>query len=588
MKIKDLKLGLSFLLLGLLSVPVVAHAQGTGFTYNGRLNNNGASANGSYDMRFTIYDAGAGNNVIAGPLTISPVDVANGLFTVRIDFGAGVFTGPPRWLNVEVQPTGGGGFVALTPRQEVTSSPYSIQAQTAGSVVNGGVAANQLNTGGVAPVSGQVLSYNGGNLLWTDPGVAAGGVWSVLNNNAYYAAGNVGIGTGNPINRLSIAGGPSWTANLWKGALDLEFGAAIAFRGNAGTNYGIGSASGGLYFFHTAGNPGTTASPSVFDLELSDSGHLLVGGPSSDRAGIPLQVKGNLLVSPGGSGGEFQVGTPGGETGMSIIGANRADVRFDGTTLKLLAGFGPGAMPSDNGLTVDTSGNVGIGKKIDFGSRLAQHLWLWSDPSTTRYFGIGMQNSTLYNRCGGGGADGFVWYKGGIHNDNFHNAGGGQLLMTLDSNGLFVGGPASVCSLTIRGGCDLAEPFPMKEPQIEKGSVVVIDEEHPGQLKLSTRAYDTQVAGIISGANGVNTGLAMLQEGSLDAGENVALTGRVYVQADASHGAISPGDLLTTSDTPGHAMKVTDHNKAQGAILGKAMSPLKSGTGMVLVLVSLQ
>jgi hypothetical protein len=151
-----------------------------------------------------------------------------------------------------------------------------------------------------------------------------------------------------------------------------------------------------------------------------------------------------------------------------------------------------------------------------------------------------------------------------------------------------VNGPASVCSLTIRGGCDLAEPFPMKEPQIEKGSVVVIDEEHPGQLKLSTRAYDTRVAGIISGANGVNTGLAMLQEGSLDAGENVALTGRVYVQADAFHGAISPGDLLTTSDTPGRAMKVNDHSKAQGAILGKAMSPLKSGTGMVLVLVSLQ
>jgi hypothetical protein len=71
-------------------------------------------------------------------------------------------------------------------------------------------------------------------------------------------------------------------------------------------------------------------------------------------------------------------------------------------------------------------------------------------------------------------------------------------------------------------------------------------------------------------------------------GENVALTGRVYVLADAAHGTIEPGDLLTTSDTPGHAMKVSDHAKAQGAILGKAMSELTHGKGMVLVLVTLQ
>jgi hypothetical protein len=225
---------------------------------------------------------------------------------------------------------------------------------------------------------------------------------------------------------------------------------------------------------------------------------------------------------------------------------------------------------------------------LKFGSRLLQHLWLWSDPANTRYFGIGVQDSTLYNRCGGGGADGFAWYKGGIHNSSYHNAGGGQSLMTLDSNGLFVSGPASVCTLTIRGGCDLAEPFPMKEEEIEKGAVVVIDDEHQGQLKLSTQAYDAHVAGIISGANGISAGIALHQEGAMEGGQNVALTGRVYVQADATFGAIKPGDMLTTSDTPGHAMKVTDHARAQGAILGKAMSGLKEGKGTVLVLVTLQ
>jgi hypothetical protein len=80
----------------------------------------------------------------------------------------------------------------------------------------------------------------------------------------------------------------------------------------------------------------------------------------------------------------------------------------------------------------------------------------------------------------------------------------------------------------------------------------------------------------------------MHQQGLLEGGRNVALTGRVYVQADTSNGAIKPGDLLTTSSTPGRAMRVTDHAKAAGAILGKAMTGLSQGQGMVLVLVTLQ
>ena len=154
--------------------------------------------------------------------------------------------------------------------------------------------------------------------------------------------------------------------------------------------------------------------------------------------------------------------------------------------------------------------------------------------------------------------------------------------------GGYFDGPVSVCSLTIRGGCDVAEPFQMSHQEIPKGSVVVIDDENAGQLKLSDRAYDTRVAGIVSGANGIKPGLSLSQQGILEGGQNVALSGRVYVQADASNDPIRPGDLLTTSALPGHAMKVTNRAKAQGAILGKAMSSLKEGKGMVLVLVTLQ
>ncbi len=145
-------------------------------------------------------------------------------------------------------------------------------------------------------------------------------------------------------------------------------------------------------------------------------------------------------------------------------------------------------------------------------------------------------------------------------------------------------------SLTILGGADLAEPFQISPAKQEaaQGSVLVIDDANPGHLKLSDRPYDARVAGVISGAEGINPGIQMQQQGLLEGGRNVALTGRVYVQADASNGPIKPGDLLTTSSIPAHAMKVTDHAKAQGAVLGKAMTGLEKGEGMVLVLVTLQ
>ena len=98
------------------------------------------------------------------------------------------------------------------------------------------------------------------------------------------------------------------------------------------------------------------------------------------------------------------------------------------------------------------------------------------------------------------------------------------------------------------------------------------------------------MAGVVSGAGGVKSGMLMGQTGTKAAGKHpVALTGRVYCYVDAdAGGSVAPGDLITPSSSPGHGMKVTDHVQAQGAIIGKAMSSLTSGKGLVLVLVSLQ
>ena len=153
-------------------------------------------------------------------------------------------------------------------------------------------------------------------------------------------------------------------------------------------------------------------------------------------------------------------------------------------------------------------------------------------------------------------------------------------------------------SVIITGGADFAENFEVNAapetsqaimPKIAAGMVVSIDPARPGKLKLSAQAYDRRVAGIISGAGGVQPGMTMGQEKTLaDGNHPVALSGRVYVWADARRGAIRSGDLLTTARTPGHAMKVADSAKAQGAIIGKAMTGLKSGKGLILVLVTLQ
>jgi hypothetical protein len=146
--------------------------------------------------------------------------------------------------------------------------------------------------------------------------------------------------------------------------------------------------------------------------------------------------------------------------------------------------------------------------------------------------------------------------------------------------------------LQITGGSDLSEKFQIgTEAGVSptSGMVVVIDPENPGKLLVSNGAYDRRIAGIISGAGNIESGMVMEQLNSAAAGEHpVALIGRVYCLADVSNGPIQPGDLLTTSENPGHAMKVTDYSRAQGAILGKAMTRLESGHGLVLVLVNLQ
>jgi hypothetical protein len=147
-------------------------------------------------------------------------------------------------------------------------------------------------------------------------------------------------------------------------------------------------------------------------------------------------------------------------------------------------------------------------------------------------------------------------------------------------------GTAQVSKLQILGGADLAERFDAPA-DVEPGTVMVIDAATPGAMRVCDEAYCRRVAGVVSGAGSLPAGVVLGTE-SKNPTQPIALTGRVWVKGDARRAPIHVGDLLTTSDMPGHAMAASDPTSAFGAILGKAMSSLETGTGRVLVLVSLQ
>ena len=126
-----LKLSYGLLTLALLTSfapDIVASPAGTAFTYQGRLTSAGQPANGSYDLRFTLYDAANDGGQVGSPVTNAPVTVTNGNFTVLLDFGA-VFNGDARWLEIGLRTNGSGSsYTILSARQPLTPSPYAVYA----------------------------------------------------------------------------------------------------------------------------------------------------------------------------------------------------------------------------------------------------------------------------------------------------------------------------------------------------------------------------------------------------------------------------------------------------------------------------
>lgn len=162
MKTRAQELSRALLLVALLSTlnlgsPTV-FAQGTAFTYQGRLNDGGSIANGSYDIAFTLFATNTTGTAVAGPVTNPAVGVSNGLFTTSVNFGPGIFTGTNYWLEIAVSTNGADAFSTLAPRQPLTPTPYAIFAAGA----NAAGISGTVPAANISGTYGNAVNFNNG------------------------------------------------------------------------------------------------------------------------------------------------------------------------------------------------------------------------------------------------------------------------------------------------------------------------------------------------------------------------------------------------------------------------------------------
>jgi hypothetical protein len=529
------------LLLLCLSIPAVADEMtpvdsptndivlGSSFNYQGRLVLNGVPVNDGADIRISLWDAAAAGSQIGVDQTFLAYGVVEGLFSVELDFGAAAFAGDARWLEIEVRsPAGAGGYTTLSPRQEINAVPYALHALNGGG--GGGSGYWDLQSGYITNTGSAFVLINRTNRIGSEwfgihaPTSSYGGMY--ISTDGDNGKPFYGYQAGN-------------SSSMWT----YHDGATLEWRVNNGADRMAVTRTGEVKVGTTVtiDNNDNTNSGGSIELRKNDGtvGAKIWGAAGSGSQGGTLALYNDTQSANPTIVLDGEYGNPGG-------GALLLRNETGNTTIELAADLNPG----DRGL---------VRMYKPDGTKTLE-----LDANET---GVPDQGATikLYDSAG----------NLTIEMDADYGSGGEGRITT------------EVIEIT--GGADFSEQFDVSCGSAAPGSVVSIDPTSPGQLCLSSAAYDRRVAGIISGAGGVKPGLLMGQRGTEADGQHpVALTGRVYCKVDASYGAIEPGDLLTTSPTTGHAMKVTDHAKATGAILGKAMTSLESGRGLVLVLVSLQ
>src|SRR5581483_5863172 len=336
-------------------LPSIAHAQGTAFTYQGRLASGGSAANGTYDLTFALYDSTNSPGILfAGPVTNAAVAVAGGLFTVALDFG-NQFDGSPRWLQISVRTNGAAGFTPLNPRQPLTPSPYAILAQSATGIpglsiqqnssdapnIIAGSPVNYISNGvvGATIAGGGTTNYFGAtysNSVSVDFGVVSGGYLNTISGPG--AGGTIGGGflnkaVGSFYGYSTIGGGYNNIASndfstVSGGYQNFVFGGSGVISGGSFNRVtgSSGTVAGG--YINAAGGPYATVS----------------GGSTNSAAGDVSTIGGGsmILLSPGVS----SYGTIGGglnntiNTAFSTIGGGDANsINGTGSGETIAGGF---------------------------------------------------------------------------------------------------------------------------------------------------------------------------------------------------------------------------------------------------------
>lgn len=291
-------------------------------------------------------------------------------------------------------------------------------------------------------------------------------------------------------------------------------------------------------------------------------------------SGSTAVVKGESDTRPGVYGRS--------KVSMAIIGESETSVGVYGISQTSIGVWGDSETgdgvsgSSRNGTGVQGESHAGIGVKAVSKNGIGLAAYSTSNEAIHAQTNSNVAAIAAYNLNSKG--DGFAIFSKKEGDKGFAGFFDGHV---------WVGKKLSVGDDIVLANADCAEDFDIAGlAKVEPGTVMVIESE--GALRESDRAYDKRVAGVISGAGKYKPGIVLDKQESSNNRMPIALMGKVYCKVDASYGAIEVGDLLTTSQTPGHAMRADDPFKAFGAVIGKALRPLTDGQGLIPILIALQ